>query len=332
MKYGSVAGVGKPVSRIVLGSVIRPRVDPQPYLDLMDCAFALGVNCFDTAHQYAGGESDRLIGRWMAARGNRDKMVILAKGCHHTQDRKRVTPYDLTADLMDTLARMGTDYVDMFVLHRDDPDVEVGPIVETLHAHREAGRVRAYGGSNWTWQRLQAANDYAAAHGLTPFAVSSQHFSLAEQVRDPWGGGCVSVAGPREERGFRWHAENGMPLFAYASLSGGLFSGRFTRETFEAERDAGHIDEACVRAYCHPENFDRLDRATALAKARGLTVPQVAIAYVVSHADHGLLDAHALVGAMGVEELRADVAAGELTLTAEELRWLNLGGEAPAGV
>jgi aryl-alcohol dehydrogenase-like predicted oxidoreductase len=290
----------------------------------MDYAFDHGINCFDTAHLYANGEADRLIGRWMEGRHNREQMVILAKGCHHNEDRRRVTPFDLTADLYDTLARMKTESIDLYILHRDDPAVPVGPIVETLHGHREAGRIKAYGGSNWTWQRLQEANDYAAAHGLHPFVVSSQHFSLAEQVRDPWGGGCVSVAGPKEEVARQWHRQHNIPLFAYASLSGGLFSGRFTRDTFESERDAGHIDGACVRAYCYEDNFERLERAQKLAASRGLTVPQVAIAYVLAYAEYDLLDTHALVGAGSVSELQADLGALDVNLTPEEMAWLDL--------
>lgn len=324
MNYGTVNGLDKPVSRLVLGSVITSRSDDGRWFELMDAAFERGVNCFDTAHQYANGDADRVIGRWMAARGNRDKVVILAKGCHHSVERKRVTPFDLTGDLCDTLARMKTGYVDMFLLHRDDPDVPVGPIVETLHGHWEAGRIRAYGGSNWTWRRMAEANEYAAKHGLRPFTASSQHFSLAVQVRDPWGGGCVSVAGPGEAEARAWHVSNGIPLFAYASLSGGLFSGRFTRESFERMRDAGQIDEACVRAYCHPCNFDRQERAVALAGELNVSLAQVAIAYVLSHAAHGLLAAHALVGAMNPGELQDSAAAADLTLTLSEMDWLDM--------
>ncbi|MDP3178163.1 MAG: aldo/keto reductase, partial [Spirochaetaceae bacterium] len=209
-------------------------------------------------------------------------------------------------------------------LHRDDPGVPVGPIVEALHEHWEAGRVRAYGGSNWTWKRMNEANDYAASHGLHPFTVSSQHFSLAEQVNDPWGGGCVSVAGPNEAEARAWHVSSGIPLFAYASLSGGFFSGRFSRESFESMKAAGKIGEDCLRAYCYPRNFDRQDRAIELAAMKGLSLPQIAISYVVSHAEHGIIDVHALVGAGSPEELETDVAGAELLLSRSEIEWLDL--------
>ena len=109
-----------------------------------------------------------------------------------------MTPFDISADIHDSLARFKTDYIDLYLLHRDDPDVTVGPIVERLHEHREKGQIHAYGGSNWSHERFAAANAYAEKHGLTPFAVSSPNFSLAEQAQPPWSG-CITISGPSQK-------------------------------------------------------------------------------------------------------------------------------------
>jgi aryl-alcohol dehydrogenase-like predicted oxidoreductase len=187
MQYGTVEGVDKPVSRLVLGTMIISVQEPERSFALLDAVLELGGNTLDTAHGYAGGNSERGIGQWMAERGNREQVVVITKGCHHNADRKRVTPYDLAADLHDSLARLQTDYIDVYLLHRDDPDLPVGPIVEALNEHWQAGRIRAFGGSNWTHGRIQEANEYADAHGLRPFTASSPNYGLAEQVLDPWG-------------------------------------------------------------------------------------------------------------------------------------------------
>ncbi len=92
------------------------------------------------------------------------------------------------------MRRLGTDYLDLYVLHRDDPSVPVGPIVEALTAHKKAGRIGAFGGSNWTHERMQEANEYARVNDLTPFAVSSPNFSLAEQYKEPWATASASAA------------------------------------------------------------------------------------------------------------------------------------------
>ena len=280
MHYRNVRGVEKPVSRLVLGTMIINTRELEKSFELMDAAFELGCTALDTGHVYAGGDSERAIGRWINERGIRDKIVVIDKGAHHNADRKRVTPFDITADLHDSLARLKTEYIDIYLLHRDNPDVPVGPIVECLNEHLEAGRIHAMGGSNWTHQRIQEANEYAEAHGLVPFVASSPNFGLAEQVEDPWGPGCVSLSGPSEVEAQEWYENTQTPVFAYSSLGRGFFSGRITRENFETQKDS--IDGACLRAYCHEQNFKRLDRVQILAEERGMTVPQIAMAYIMN--------------------------------------------------
>src|ERR1051325_9347486 len=172
MKFEEISGIQKPISRLVQGTVPLSSKDPDAGYALLDGVFALGCNTFDTAHVYGGGDQERFLGRWIKERGIREQVVILAKGCHHNQDRQRVTPFDIVGDLHDSLARMHVDYLDLYVLHRDNPNFPVGPIVEALNEQVRDGRVRAFGGSNWTHQRIAEANAYADEHGLIPFACS----------------------------------------------------------------------------------------------------------------------------------------------------------------
>ncbi|CAN5875957.1 hypothetical protein BH24DEI2_BH24DEI2_18400 [soil metagenome] len=178
MNYGSVAGIDKPVSRLVQGTVMVSE-DAERGFDLLDEIYALGCTAFDTAHVYGEGDNERTVGRWLRDRGLREKIVLIGKGAHHNADRARVTPFDITADLHDSLARFKTEYIDLYLLHRDDPGVPVGPIIDTLNEHLAAGRIRAFGGSNWTHTRVAEANAYAERNALTPFAASSPNFSLA---------------------------------------------------------------------------------------------------------------------------------------------------------
>jgi aryl-alcohol dehydrogenase-like predicted oxidoreductase len=316
MRYGTIPGVDKPVSRVALGTMIINTSNYDESAALLDAALAAGISTLDCAHVYGGGNSERAIGRWMAERGNREAVVILSKGGHPNADRPRVTPYDITADLHDSLVRLQTDYIDLYMLHRDDDAVPVGPIVEVFNEHLRAGRIHAFGGSNWSHARLQEADDYAAAHGLTPFAASSPNFSLAIQVDDPWGPGCVTISGPENADARAWYARTGTAIFAYSSLGRGLLSGRITRDNYLEMKDT--LDGACQRAYCHEVNLARLDRAHQLAAEKNITVPQLALAYVLSQP----LPIYALVGAASNEEIASTAAATEIVLTAEELTWL----------
>ena len=137
------------------------------------------------------------------------------------------------------------------------------------------------------------------------------------RLRIPWRPGCVSLSGPRNRAERDWHVARQMPVFAYSSLGRGLFSGRVSRENFEELADG-----ACQRAYCHEVNFQRLDRAREMAEQKGLTVTQLALAYVLNSP----MAAHAIVGAANREEIEQCAAAGDIILSEEERSWLDTGG------
>ena len=315
MQYGQIPGLDKPVSRIVLGTMIVTTNDLERSFALLDAAYATGINAFDCAHIYGGGTTERAVGQWIRTRSLKDQVVVITKGCHHNADRKRVTPFDLAADLHDSLARLQMDSVDIYMLHRDDPAAPVGPIVEALNEHRRAGRLRAFGGSNWRHERIAEANAYAARQGLVPFTVSSPNYGLAEQVQDPWGPGCVGLGGPANAAARAWYEQTGLAVFAYSSLGRGLFSGRITRDNY-----AQAADGACRTAYCHEVNFRRLDRVQELARKKGVSVPQLALAYALT----APMNVFALVGAASREECQANVAALDIPLTPAERAWLDL--------
>lgn len=317
MQYGEVSGIDVPVSRLVQGTMMVGEENAEEGFRLYDAVFAMGCTAFDTAHVYGGGACQRALGAWINDRGIRDRVVVIDKGAHPNADRRRVTDFDVASDLHDCLARLKTDYIDLFLLHRDDPDVPVGPIVEALNEHLRAGRIRAFGGSNWTHERLEEANEYAAAHGLEPFVASSPHFSLADQLEAPWEG-CVSISGPSRAAARAWYEANQMPVFSWSSLSRGFLSGRYTQRDFESWPE--EADESVVRCYYCEDNLRRLERARGLAKQKGLTVPQVALAYLFAQP----VNAFALVGSETADEFRANAEAMSVELTEEELGWLDL--------
>lgn len=326
MIYGKIEGVALPVSRMISGTAQYENwMKEEPLFEVLDAAVELGVNTIDSGREYADGACEKAIGNWMRVRNNREKLVLISKGGHHNDIRKRVTPYDVTADIMDSLSLLDTDYIDIYMLHRDDESKEVGPIVEMLHSHYEAGRIRTYGASNWSLKRIREANQYASAHGLRLFQVSSQHFSLGEQMCDPHGGGCISLTGDDMKPVREWYVKNEMPLLAYSSLCMGLFSGRFNRENYREQYEKGALPEPCVKAYCCEDNFKRLDRAVKLAQEKGVTAAAIAMAYVINYAAYYGLKTFALVGSANRAEVQANVEAVNLVLSKEEIDYLNTG-------
>ena len=316
MHYGNVPGVSKPISRLVQGTATF--FSPE----LADLAVEHGFNTFDTAHCY-GEALSRKFGQWMKDRGNRDQIVVLAKGAH-PYGHHRVTPEDITSDLEATLEWMQTDHVELLVLHRDDPSVPVGPIVEVLNEHQKSGKVGAFGGSNWSHARVQEANEYAQAHGLTPFAVSSPNFSLAEQVQEPWDD-CLSISGPEGEEARRFYAHSDLAVFPWSSLAGGFFSDRFHRDNLESFAKDDYFAQLCIRCYCYEQNFQRLDRARELGAQKGVSVAQVALAFVMNQP----MNIFALISCADRAQFGANVAALDLKLTPQELAYLDLKADAP---
>ncbi len=333
MQYGKIEGVGKPVSRIVLGTMIltdQPQVRTEEYPDLgregslayLDGVFALGCNAFDSAHIYGipSGASEQALGLWMKLRGNRDKVVVITKGGIRKSPpaEYRAMPSFIEADIYESLARLQTDYIDLYLMHYDDDRHPVGPFIEMLYKHKKLGNIRAYGGSNWSHKRLAEVNEYAAKHGLDPFVASEPNYSLAVQAFPQFGPGCVSISGPAGKEARAWYSATQMPVIPYSSLGSGFFSGIVTRDDFGRVRHT--MGESSVRAYCHEANFRRLERAMALGKEKGATAAQIALAFIMQNG----LNVFPLTGAQTVEEVAENVKALEVKLTPQECAWLDL--------
>lgn len=318
MNYKSIDGLALPVSRIVFGTATPAMMQGQDATELLDAVVAGGVNCFDTARIY--GLAEKSLGDWMQKRGNRDKVVVLDKGAHPLPDTvvPRVNPAAIEADIARSLSMLQTEYVDIYLLHRDDPTQPVGPIVEVLNDLRERGKLKLFGASNWTVDRLEAANEYAYEHDLEPFTVSSPNYGLAEQVLDPWGGGCVSISGPGGVESRRWYQDSGVEIFAYATLAHGLFSGRVRSDALSEVTNV--LDKFAIRGYCCRQNYERLRRTEQIAKKHGCTVAQAALAWVLAQP----LEVFAEVSASTPERFSSNLGALDLELSPQELQFMDL--------
>ena len=319
MTFGSVKGLSKPVSRIGQGCMMLKDGDGQERSnEILDAVWKAGVRLFDHSQSYGGGACERAFGVWMAERGCRDELVILAKGCHPVKGETRVAPHYIREHLAQTLDRLGVPSVDLWLFHRDDPEQPVGPLVETLNELVAAGKIGAFGGSNWTHRRIEEANEYAYSHSLIPVAASSPNYSLAEQVDSPWGPDCITISGPENREAREWYRKSGLAVFAWSSLARGFLSGRMTRANFESVKD--QFEEHTIRCYVTDDNWKRLERAEELGRERGLTIPQIALAFVL----HQPMNVFALIGAYSAEEALANAAALDAKLTPAEVDWLDL--------
>jgi aryl-alcohol dehydrogenase-like predicted oxidoreductase len=295
MAYRRFEPLDRPVSRLVLGTLL---VDE----DVLDEWVRLGGNIVDTARVYGDGAAEEALGAWLAARPDvRDDLILLTKGAHPDGERRRVTPEAIAADLEASIARLGR-APDLYMLHRDDPSLPVGPMIECLNEHVRAGRIRAFGASNWTCERIDEANAFAAAHDLEGFTCSSVHLSLAAQNEEHWPG-TLSATDPAVHA---WHERTQMPLFAWSAQARGFF--------------AGHESESVDRVYDNEGNRERRRRAAEIGTRLGCSANQVALAWVLAQP----FPVHAVVGVRTIEQLRDAVGALDVELSPDDVRRLDL--------
>jgi len=297
-----IAPIEKPVSRLIMG------VDNQTTMPhaaaIFDDYFERGGNAFDTAHIY-GQTKSFLLGRWIAARGIRDQVVIIAKGAH----TPNCTPEALGAQLIEQLNWLGTDYADLYLMHRDNLDVPVGQFVEALNEQVKAGRIRAFGGSNWSLDRVRKANAYAKRKGLQGFTMVSNNLSLAEMVNPVWGG-CVHV---HDADSRKWLKKTQLALLPWSSQARGFF---VPSRAHPDKRE----DASLVNSWYSPENFKRQARAIEVAARHSVEPINIALAWVLGQP----FPTFPLIGPRTIAETRSCMKALDVTLTRKEMAYLNL--------
>jgi len=302
MEYGNVPHFDKPISRIVLGSVPFHSDDIKNTFELMDCYLKEGGNCVDLSHVYGMGDCQRALGIYMKDRGNRDKIVLFDKGCHHYGGRHRVNRESMISDIDDNHRNLGVTETDFFVLHRDDQIIPIGSIVEWLNEQVQEGKIKVFGGSNFHQSRIIAGNEYAKEKGLQGFSASSSHLSLASPSAPMWDD-CLWV----DRVGRMWYEESKFPLFSWSSGGGGFF----------AEIDTPDIR----RVYRNSINAARLKRAKEFAKKYKTLPSTISLAWTLSQP----LNIFALIGPANTDQLKHNLEALELKLSLDELNYLEFG-------
>lgn len=305
------------VSQLCYGTnMLGSAVDQDTANAILDRFVELGGNFLDSARMYGDwipngptGASERAIGAWLKLRG-RDGIVVSTKGgamdMRAGDWRNRVTPEDIAKDLGESLEHLGINTIDLYWLHADNPEAPVGPIIDALLGHQAAGRIRYFGASNWTPERIVEANAYATSKGKQGFVAAQPFWGLA-----------VPNVEKANAQGYQLHYEGryealhaaGLPIIPYAGQSGGYLS----------KLDAGGDVRQDLRdRYDHPANAGRLKAAKALAEKHGVTINEIVLAYLTSQPNQTV----PIIGASRPEQLEESVKAVNVKLSADELKAL----------
>jgi aryl-alcohol dehydrogenase-like predicted oxidoreductase len=284
-------------------------VDQNTSFALLDAFVAAGYNCIDTADVYSvwvpghvGGESESIVGRWLKARGDRDKLIIATKvGWTISAERKGLSKRYILNSVEGSLKRLQTDYVDLYQSHIDDAET---PLEETLSAFElliQQGKVRIIGASNHSATRLREVLDISARCGLPRYKTLQQRYNL-----------CVHQT-------FETSLEplcsvEGIGVLGYAALAGGFLTGKYRNKD---DLDRG-VRRRSVEPHFTPQGFRVLAALDEISKLYNFTAAQVALAWVMNRPSITA----PIFGATNVDQLSELLIGAEIDLDQESLTLL----------
>jgi aryl-alcohol dehydrogenase-like predicted oxidoreductase len=296
------------------GNVFGWTADRDASFAVLDAYVAAGGNFIDTADSYmqsgegnTGGESETIIGEWMAARGNRDELVIATKVAKW-RERPGLNPNNIARAAEDSLRRLQTDHIDLYYAHEDDTGVPLEDALGAFDALVRDGKVAHVGASNYDADRLAEALRVAERERLTAFEALQPHYNLVER-HDYEDHGLADVA-----------ADHGLACVPYFGLARGFLTGKYrpgapAGDSPRATGARAYLDDARGQAV--------LAALDDIAGARGVPVAAVALAWLAAQPTV----ASAIASARSPEQLAELLPMAELDLSAEELDRLDAASE-----
>ena len=324
MEYRDIPGIRIPLSQIIQGATtLFGDETVSQWEDLLDDVIDAGINAFDTGLVYADqdGTCDERLGRWINERNVRDKVIVIGKGCHPgppNWEESRVLPEYVGVDIEKTLDRMGTDYLDLWLFHRDNEEVPLDELVDAVDKQISAGLIDTWGVSNWSIKRFSNALDLSKKNSWVKPEVFSPHLSLVVQEQPPWEA-VTSIAGNNARDDREWLKDNQIPVLAWSTLAGGYLTSAIELETMLTPNSQLHAETA--RCYHSEANWLRRERAIELAAKKDCTLEQIAVSWVL-HADFPI---HALCASRSKTEASHNVASADIKISASERVWLESG-------
>jgi aryl-alcohol dehydrogenase-like predicted oxidoreductase len=314
MQYALLGETGLLVSRLAFGAMTFTagnhdigavyKVGAELADELVGRALDRGVTFFDTADGYAGGESEALLGR--ALRHRRDSVVIATKvgfrtGAPLTQ--AGLSRRHITWSVEQSLTRLGTDWIDVYLAHREDPYTPLEETLSAFDAVVASGKVRYIGFSNWSAWKVAAALEIQKANGLAPFTHGQMHYSLL-------GRDVERDVVPMMQR-------YGLGMTVWSPLASGFLSGKYTRETLSepGNRYAGFD----ILPFDKEHGFGVVDRLRAIAGRHDASVAQTALAWLLGRPSVTSV----LIGAAKLAQLDDNLGAADVHLTSDDIAELD---------
>ena len=303
-----IADLNRPISQLVIGCDNKDDIASGALV--WDAWMEAGGNAFDTGFVYGGGRHEKVLGDWIANRGVAKEVITIVKGGHTPY----CTPRAVEAQLNMSLERLGLDHAPIYIMHRDNLDVPVAEFVDVLNRLHKAGRIGAFGGSNWSVARFKEFNEVAKSKGLKPMTILNNNLSLAVMEKPVWAG-CVTSNTPETLKFLR---DTNTTHVSWSSQARGYFLPEELRNRLPA-------DTAPETCFGSANNAERRKRAEKLAKELGVSAHNVATAWVLGQSFPSL----ALVGPRSPGEIASTLPGLGFKLSPGQVAWLNLEQDQP---
>lgn len=316
MKY--IEWQGREISRIAVGSTNFG--EPMSVAEserVMDYAREAGVNVLDTARVYGewykdGGRCgfcEKVIGDYMKSRQCRHSVFLVTKGAHpplRQRTQSRLNARCLREDLEGSLKDLGTDYIDLYFLHRDHSEMDMAEVMETLQQFIKEGKVGAIGASNWRYDRIAQANRYAQEHGLTPFSASQVEWNMA-YFDGTMNSDRTQLALRADE--YEKYRQSGLLLMCFTAQAHGLFSKAQAYGGYD-----GLIEVGKQGKYKDPRNRERVEAALWLCRKYNVSPAALCVSYLTSQ-DFPVMP---VLGCSRLSQMQDSLSAPDLVLNPED--------------
>jgi len=277
------------------------RLDAPATAKVVHAAIDAGINFFDTADTYGNTRSEEYLGRALGRK--REKVVIATKfGSEVDEKRKGARPEYVLKAAEDSLSRLGTDYIDLYQLHKPDPSVPIGETLGALDDLVKAGKVREIGCSNFTVAQLVEA-EHSVRPGGARFVSVQNEYSLFH--REPENGVLAECAAL------------GMAFLPYFPLANGLLTGKYRKG--EAPPPGSRMATGWNEQLLTDANLTKVEELIHFAKSRGRTILELAISWLIERP----MVSSVIAGATKPEQVRANAAASDWDMSEAELKEIN---------
>ena len=295
MTFGSSEGLFKPISKVGSQDLAN---------ELVGKALDAGINHFNTADVYTEGKSEQMLGKALGAR-RRDVVISTKVGFRSGPAllHQGLSRHHILESAEESLRRLGTDYIDVYLVHKPDPFTPIEETLEALDTLARTGKVRYAGFSNWNAWRAAKAVGLQNQNGWARFRAAEMYYSL--------------IGRDLEHEIVPFVQEAGIGILAWSPLAGGFLTGKYTRE--KPEGDGGRLTGFDMLPHDREKSYGVVDRLRAIGAARGTSVAQVALAWLLSKS----YVSSVLVGANKTSQLEDNLAAADLRLGGDELAELD---------